>query len=89
MLTDHEVDRLIGRAIADRLFRKELLDSPGVAILEFPFTGDERNAIASIQAGSIEDFAKQLIERIEKPPNGHQNPNGSGPSQAGWDDLAA
>ena len=84
----HEVDRLIGRAIADTLFREELLESPGVAILEFPFTSDERNAIASIEAGSLEDFAQQLIERMKTYPNGHQKPNGSAPSRGPWDGLA-
>ena len=88
-MTHHDVDLLIGHAVTDLVFREELLESPGVAILEFPFTDDERNAIASIQAGSLEDFAQQLIERMERSPNGQQDPNGSGTSRARWEGLAA
>ena len=75
-MTHPEVQMMIGRALTDRRFRQNLLEAPQRAAGEFSLSGEERDVIASIAAGSLEDFARQLNERLEASPEGGVSPNG-------------
>lgn len=57
---------LIGRAIVDKSFREQLLDGSRQQLLaEFDLTDDERLAIESIEASTLEEFACRLHRWIE------------------------
>ncbi len=57
--------RLIGRALIDRRFREVLLQRPGEAIRDLPFTGLERSVVSSLRASSLEEFSRELDEKLE------------------------
>jgi hypothetical protein len=57
--------RLIGRALIDPHFRECLLQRPAEAIRDLPFTGPERSMLARLRASSLEEFSRQLDEKLE------------------------
>ena len=73
MMSAQTVHQILGRALTDGRFGEVLLRSPQEAIREFPFSDEERALIASIQAISLEDFARQLSERLANPGSGRRN----------------
>lgn len=62
------VNHLIAAAVVDSSFRKLLLADPVQALEKgyygqlFRLTHEERRRILSIQAGSLPDFARQLLD---------------------------
>jgi hypothetical protein len=57
---------LIGAALIDREFCEKLLDGRRPSLLaQFDLTGEEREAVLSIEADSIQKFAEQLYERLK------------------------
>ena len=64
-MSAHTVHRLIGRALTDRQFRENLLESPQHAIREYTLTQRERALISSLRAMTLEDFSQQLSAGLE------------------------
>jgi hypothetical protein len=61
-----EVHKLIGRALTDRAFREQLLQSPMQATSGYPFSEQERELIASLQATSLEELSRRLAEFVSE-----------------------
>jgi hypothetical protein len=62
-----ELDRLIGTALADPLVCAHLLDSHRRDVIaSFDLTAEERLALLSIQADTLQDFARQLFEWLNQ-----------------------
>lgn len=59
-MTAKTLSTLIGTAVIDETFRQNLLSDPWSALNGFDLTREEKEAIASIEARSIEQFALQL-----------------------------
>lgn len=68
-----ECGRLIHAAVINKRFREMLLANPvksietGYSGENFSFTREEKARIRHIQARSLEDFAVQLMQVVEKP----------------------
>lgn len=62
-----ELQALVGRALVDPSFRKDLLNGHRVECLsEFELTNEEFDAARSIRAGDLTSFAGQLDEWIRE-----------------------
>lgn len=57
---------LIMTAVVDQGFREQLLTQPVSVLGDFELTEDERQALSSIQAKSLTDFAAQLHRWLEQ-----------------------
>jgi hypothetical protein len=55
---------LIGRALTEPRFRNALLRSPKQAIRRLPLTSREKELIGEVDAPSLEEFARQLWDRL-------------------------
>jgi len=56
---------LVGTALVDRRFGEELLNGKRpLLVAEFDLTDEERKAILSVEAGSVQEFAVGLYERL-------------------------
>lgn len=53
-------------AVVDKGFQKQLLSEPTEAVATFELTDEEQNAVTSIRAGSLLEFAAQLQECLEQ-----------------------
>lgn len=73
-LSADSMHQMIGRAITDRRFREDLIRSPLDAIREYSFSNWERELIGSLQAASLEEFARKLKEGLEDRSNGRAGP---------------
>lgn len=68
-----ECNRLICAAVVNKRFRDMLLANPvksieaGYSGEHFSFSRDEKERIRQIQAHSLEEFAFQLMQVVEKP----------------------
>lgn len=68
-----ECGRLIHAAVINKRFREMLLANPvksietGFSGEYFSFTREEKERIRHIRAKSLEDFAAQLMQVVEKP----------------------
>ncbi|NPV75867.1 MAG: hypothetical protein HPY59_05755 [Anaerolineae bacterium] len=68
-----ECGRLIHAAVINKRFREMLLANPvksietGFSGEDFSFTREDKERIRRIQAKSLEDFAVQLMQVVEKP----------------------
>jgi len=60
------LDLIIGLALVDESFCEALLSNPSDILADFELTPDEREALASIHADSLELFAKQLWDRLQR-----------------------
>lgn len=60
---------IVGTALVDRKFREALLSSPQLATCEFDLSEAETQAVLSIRAGSLEEFAAALDRWIDKSPS--------------------
>lgn len=61
---------IIGRALTEPAFRESLLRRPTDAIREYPFSPGERDLLLSLQAGTLEELAGELWERLNRPVDG-------------------
>jgi hypothetical protein len=64
-----EISRLLTAAVVNTNFRRLLLANPAMALAvgydgeKFRLSHEDRELILSIQANSIQDFARQIIEQ--------------------------
>lgn len=56
---------LIGKALTEPRFRAELLARPKKAIRGLPLSRMEKALIGSVEAPSLEEFAKQIKDQLE------------------------
>jgi len=64
-MAERTLDLIIGLALVDESFSQALLSNSNDLLADFDLTVDEREALASIHANSLELFAKQLWDRLE------------------------
>ena len=81
-MAQETMNRMIGRALIDRRFREGLLRSPQKATRGLPFTRQERELIASVRATSLEEFSRELTERLPEPRRIRRHTEASWRSQA-------
>ena len=65
-MSQHEVERVIGRAVTDSAFREALIKNAREACKEYNLTEDELAALEALDAESLKAFAGTLDERISK-----------------------
>jgi hypothetical protein len=65
-MSQHEVERVIGRAATDTAFRQALIDNAREACKEFDLTEDELAALETLDSQSLLAFAGTLDKRISK-----------------------
>ncbi|MDE3088221.1 MAG: Franean1_4349 family RiPP [Chloroflexota bacterium] len=56
------LSEIIGRAIVDPDFRRELLADPTTALSDFPLTLEEQQALSRCQANDLEQFAQRMYD---------------------------
>ena len=62
-MSEAALKALVGTALVDREFGEELLRGGRVALLtEFDLTNEEREAVLSIEADTVVEFATRLCE---------------------------
>jgi hypothetical protein len=65
-MSQHEVERVIGRAATDSAFREALIQNAREACKGFDLTEDELTALESLDSDSLKAFAGTLDKRISK-----------------------
>ena len=65
------ITEILGGAIVDREFCAALLRNPVQVVSEYDLTLEEREAISSIRATSLEEFAAQLYAWMVGQANGY------------------
>lgn len=65
-MSQHEIERVIGRAVTDSAFRQALIDNAREACKEYDLSEDELDALESLDAQSMMAFAGTLDKRISK-----------------------
>lgn len=65
-MSQHEIERVIGRAVTDTAFRQALIDNAREACKEYDLTEDELDALEKLDAQSMHMFAGTLDKRISK-----------------------
>lgn len=65
-MSQHEIERVIGRAATDSAFRQALIDNARAACKDFDLSEDELNALESLNSESLAAFASTLDRRISK-----------------------
>lgn len=80
-----ELQAIIGTAIIDPAFRRRLLESPASIVDEFPLTPMEREAVLTIRADSLSDFATKLDAWIKANSNhSHVETGGDNAESTKW-----
>jgi lipopolysaccharide biosynthesis protein len=65
-MSQHEIERVIGRAATDAAFRQALIDNAHAACKEYDLTEEELDALEKLDAQSLLMFAGSLDKRISK-----------------------
>lgn len=65
-MAQNEVERVIGRAVTDEAFRKQLIDDARAACAGYDLTEEELDALEKLDAQSLLAFAGTLDRRITK-----------------------
>ena len=65
-MSQHEVERVIGRAATDAAFRQALIENAREACIGYDLTEEELEALASLDNQSLLAFAGELDKRISK-----------------------
>ena len=65
-MSQHEIERVIGRAATDSAFRQALIDDARAACKEYDVTEDELDALEKLDTTSLLAFAGSLDKRISK-----------------------
>lgn len=65
-MSQHEIERVIGRAATDSKFREALIANAREACKEFDLNEDELDALEKLDANSLLAFAGTLDKRISK-----------------------
>jgi hypothetical protein len=58
------IQAIIGRAIVDATFRHQLLTNPETALHDEPLTPEEAAVLQDIHATTLDDFARQVLQRM-------------------------
>ncbi|HJZ46170.1 MAG TPA: Franean1_4349 family RiPP [Roseiflexaceae bacterium] len=65
-MSQHEIERVIGRAATDTAFREALIANAREACKGFDLTEDELDALERLDSESLVAFAGTLDKRISK-----------------------
>ena len=65
-MSQHDIERVIGRAVTDAAFRQNLIDNAREACKDYDLTEDELDALEKLDAQSMLAFAGTLDKRISK-----------------------
>ena len=65
-MSQHEIERVIGRAVTDSAFRQALIDNAREACKEYDLSDDELDSLEKLDAESMLAFAGTLDKRISK-----------------------
>ena len=65
-MSQHEIERVIGRAATDSAFRQALIDDARAACKDYDLTEEELEALEKLDAHSLAAFAGTLDHRISK-----------------------
>jgi hypothetical protein len=65
-MSQHEVERVIGRAATDDAFRQALIDNAREACQGYELAEEELDALAQLDSQSLLAFAGTLNSRISK-----------------------
>jgi hypothetical protein len=65
-MSQHEIERVIGRAATDSKFRQALIDNARAACKEYDLTEEELDALEKLDTQSLMAFAGTLDKRISK-----------------------
>ena len=65
-MSQHEIERVIGRAATDTAFREALIANAREACKDFDLTEDELDALEKLDSQSLLAFAGTLDKRISK-----------------------
>jgi hypothetical protein len=65
-MSQHEIERVIGRAATDTAFREALIANAREACKGFDLTDDELDALEKLDSQSLLAFAGTLDKRISK-----------------------
>jgi ribosomally synthesized peptide len=65
-MSQHEIERVIGRAATDSTFRQALIDNAREACKDYDLSEDELDALEKLDAQSLLAFAGTLDKRISK-----------------------
>ena len=65
-MSQHEIERVIGRAATDTAFRTALIDNAREACKGYDLTADELEALEKLDSQSLLAFAGTLDKRISK-----------------------
>ncbi len=65
-MSQKAVHEVIGRAVADQAFRDQLFKEPAAALAEYDLTGEEQEALSTLNQQELEEFAGRLDDRITK-----------------------
>jgi hypothetical protein len=65
-MSQHEIERVIGRAATDSAFRQALMDDARKACEGFDLSEEEIQALEKLDASSLSTFAASLDKRISK-----------------------
>ena len=65
-MSQSEVERVIGRAVTDPVFRQALIDNAREACQEYDLTEEELDALEKLDSTSLQAFAVTLDQRLSK-----------------------
>lgn len=65
-MSQHDIERVIGRAATDSAFRQALVENAREACKDFDLTEEELDALEQLDASSLSSFAATLDKRISK-----------------------
>jgi Ribosomally synthesized peptide prototyped by Frankia Franean1_4349. len=65
-MSQHEIERVIGRAATDSAFRQALVENARQACEGFDLSEDEIQALEKLDGSSLASFAASLDKRISK-----------------------
>jgi hypothetical protein len=65
-MSQHEVERVIGRAVTDAAFREALINNAREACKGYDLTEEELDALEALDSQSLAAFAGTLDKRISK-----------------------
>jgi hypothetical protein len=65
-MSQEAVERVLGRAMTDAEFRRQLIDDARAACVDYDLTEEELDALDALDADSMKAFAGTLDARISK-----------------------
>ena len=65
-MSQHEIERVIGRAVTDFAFRQQLIDNARETCKDYDLSEEELDSLEKLDAKSMLAFAGTLDKRISK-----------------------